>query len=127
MASRYYKFVILITKEYNRTKGLMKLVNGKKIICKNISQSENEWEKTKGLMFSEEKKGLLLKTRFGIHSFFMSYPLTILVCDSQMKVVKIKRKLKPFRLFFWNVKFDNIIELPFSDYPINIGDKLTLR
>ena len=55
---------------------------------------------------------LFLKTRFGIHSFFLKTPFDIIVLDKDKKIVKIKENFLPNRLFFWNPKYFLILELP---------------
>jgi len=103
---------------------MMKLVNGEKVIFDRLVKAISEWDRIRGLMFRKDKLGMIIETRFGIHSFFVFYALTILICDEKWKVVKIRKKLRPFSLFFWNPKFKRAIELPFYDYKVKIGDKL---
>lgn len=55
---------------------------------------------------------LLLKTRFGIHTFGMSYSIDVLILSGEKKVVRMKRSLKPNRFFFWNPFYNIVIELP---------------
>lgn len=69
-------------------------------------------EKMMGLLFKKEPKAVLMKTRFGIHTFGMRFPLDILVLDNEQKVVKLKESLKPNRIFMWHPLFDTILELP---------------
>lgn len=55
---------------------------------------------------------LLLKTKFGIHTFGMHKNIDILILDVNYKVVKIKESLTPNRTFFWNPKYNLVIEMP---------------
>lgn len=55
---------------------------------------------------------LIFKTRFGVHTFLMDKPLDIVVLDKNNKVVKIKKNLKPNSFFFWNPKYNKVIEFP---------------
>jgi uncharacterized membrane protein (UPF0127 family) len=70
------------------------------------------WQQTKGLLGTTKAHPLLLKTRWGIHTFGMKYPIDIVVLDKENKVVKIKEKLQPNHFFVWNPKYNRILELP---------------
>jgi hypothetical protein len=100
-----------------------------KIICENIRRVKNEKDKVLGLIGSNNNQGLLMNTRFGIHTLFMKISIDVLVLDQNQKVVKIKENLKPFRIFFWNPKFSTIIELPtgiIENTKTKIGDLLEI-
>lgn len=68
--------------------------------------------KTKGLIGEKKPKAIVLKTRFGIHTFFLNFPIDVLVLDKNKKVVFLKRDIKPNKILIWNMKFDTIVELP---------------
>lgn len=74
-----------------------------------VKKTQSILEKTKGLMFSKHKYPILLQTRFGIHTFFVTEEIVILVIDSENKVIK-RKTLPPWRVFFWNPKYNRIIE-----------------
>lgn len=66
----------------------------------------------RGLIGQEQLTPLLLVTRFGIHTFGLTKPIDILVLDSNGIVVKLKQNLMPNRIFLWNPRYNQIIELP---------------
>jgi uncharacterized membrane protein (UPF0127 family) len=68
--------------------------------------------KVKGLLFEKKAKALIFRTRFGIHTFFMRFPIDLMVIDKNKNVVFIKESVKPNRIIFWNPRFDLVIELP---------------
>lgn len=68
--------------------------------------------KTKGLIGKDNAEPVFFKTRFGIHTFGLKFGIDVLILDKEHKVVKIKKNLPPNHLFFWNPKYDAIIELP---------------
>ena len=68
--------------------------------------------KLRGLIGNKPSQTLIFKTRFGIHTFFLSSPIDLIVIDKNKKVVFIKKKVKPNRLVFWNIKYDTVIEMP---------------
>ncbi len=65
-----------------------------------------------GLIAAPKGQSMIFKTRFGIHTFFMKYPLDILILDNNSRVTKLKQSLMPNNIFFWNPKHSTIIELP---------------
>ncbi|MFC1649500.1 DUF192 domain-containing protein [Patescibacteria group bacterium] len=69
-------------------------------------------QKFRGLMFQDKIKPLFLQTRCGIHTFFVKHPIDLVILDDKMRVIKTKRRLKPFRVFVWNPKYRNVLELP---------------
>lgn len=81
-------------------------------IIKKTKQAKSIKDYTFGLLLEENRNGLLIKTRFGIHTFFMKFPIDVYVLDKNLKVVKVKKNLKPNRMFFWNPKYNMVVELP---------------
>ncbi len=106
----------------------MKLLNltQKKILSDKLEIAGNILQKTRGLILIKEKKAIFFKTRWGIHSFGVLYPLTILVCDKEMEVVKTKN-MKHNSFFFWNPKYENIVELPEKNVKVKLKDKLKIE
>ena len=67
--------------------------------------------KITGLLGENEAKTVVFDTRFGIHTFFLKFPIDLLVLDDN-GVVKLARTVKPNRIAFWNISFKTVIELP---------------
>lgn len=87
------------------------------------------WKKITGLIGKRKPEAILLKTRFGIHTFGLRFPIDILVLDSQNGVVVMKHNLKPNRFFIWPPKFSKVIELPLGtikEKKIKIGTEIKL-
>lgn len=70
--------------------------------------------KSVGLMGKKTPETLLFKTRFGIHTFFLKFPIDLIVLDKNKKIVVLEQNIKPNSVFFWNIKYDTVIELPFK-------------
>lgn len=80
-----------------------------------------------GLTLKNEPISMQFITNFGIHTFLMNHPIDVLILDNNSKVLKIKKNLKPNKLFFWNPKFSKIIELMLiKNHNTKIGDILEL-
>jgi len=82
----------------------------KTIIAKDFSVL-NGLGKLKGLMGKKRAEAVLFKTRFGIHTFFLKFPIDILVLNKKHEAI-LAKTIKRNRMVFWNIKFDTVIELP---------------
>lgn len=106
----------------NRTRGVM--------LMENIREVKTYKEKKQGLIGSDGRTGLFMKTRWGIHTFGMKFPLDVLILDKKNKVVEYKRNLKPNRTMFWNPLYNKVVEIPTALVPENvvyIGDEMEIR
>ena len=72
-------------------------------------------QKSKGLIGAEKARAVFFKTHFGIHTFGVKFPIDIVILDKGNRVVQIKKGLKPNRIFFWNPKFEKVLELPVGE------------
>lgn len=77
-----------------------------------VTKATSLWQQTKGLLGTTKAYPLLLKTRWGIHTFGMKYAIDVVILDKENKVVKIKENLKPNYFFVWNPKYNKVLELP---------------
>jgi uncharacterized membrane protein (UPF0127 family) len=94
-----------------------------KIKAKNTSTF---FSKFQGLMFKNNIEPIFLKTRFGIHTFFVKAPIIVLVLDNQ-NIVQQKKIIKPWKVFFWNPIYNRILELPINDKKVRktkVGDEI---
>ena len=102
-----------------------KTISEKEIICKSpLSQA-------RGLMFHLRKNNLVMvfpeERRISLHNFFVFYPIDVLVLDSALKVVEIKKNFLPFT--FWKAKKKGkyLIELSQTESPsYQVGDQINL-
>ena len=84
-------------------------------------------ERSKGLIGENKAFPILFKTRFGIHTFGMKYPIDVVILDN-LKIVKTKANLQPNRTFFWNPIHNTVIELPvgsLAEKGFKIGETIT--
>lgn len=91
--------------------------------------ANNIIDRLTGLIGKHQAHGLLIKTRFGIHTFFLKFPIDVVVLDGEGSVVKLQKHLKPHRLFFWNPRFNRVLELPnktIDENNIQMGTKINL-
>jgi len=69
-------------------------------------------DRTLGLLRPSNPKALIFITHFGIHTFFLTKPIDILVLNKKWEVVKKAENLPPYRFFFYNPVYSTVIELP---------------
>ncbi len=65
-----------------------------------------------GLLKYKTPVAMLLRTRYGIHTFGMRYAIDVVILDKANRVVALKENLKPNSIFIWNWKYDTVLELP---------------
>lgn len=91
---------------------MVKNISNGEIISEKVKLAKSFSDKTFGMILSKNSEGLIFKTRFGIHTFFMRKSIDVIVLDKENKVVQISENLRPNNIFLWNPKFNIIIELP---------------
>ena len=97
-------------------------------LAKSAITAKSLKQKTFGLIVHTIPTTMIFQTRYGIHTFFMKYPIDVLVLDKNKKVAAIKENLKPNRIFTWNTKHDTVIEFPSGTLnKTNIGDQISLN
>ncbi len=100
------------------------------MVIRDLKEAKSFTNRFLGLLRPSNPRSLLFRTRFGIHTFGLSVPIDVIVLDSKFRVVKLQSSLKPNQLFFWNPKYDTVIELPegsIKKSDIKIGDKIELK
>lgn len=77
-----------------------------------VKKATNIKDRVIGLIGKDKPVPLMLRTRFGIHTFGLKFPIDVLVLDNKNKVASIKKNLSPNRIFLWNPRYEKVIELP---------------
>src|SRR6185437_6628234 len=67
-----------------------------------------------GLLKYKTPTAMLLKTRYGIHTFGMRYPIDVVILDNKNKVAALQENMKPNRIYIWNVHYETVLELPMN-------------
>lgn len=99
------------------------------IISDEIKKSKG-LSKTLGLMGKDKPEAIILNTSFGIHTFFLKFPIDVMILDKKNKVVSLKNGLKPNKIFFWNFKYNTVIELAdksITKSKTELGDILDIK
>ena len=65
-----------------------------------------------GLIGANHPQALLIKTRFGIHTFGLRFPIDLAVLDHNGVVQTTRKGFKPNGIFLWSPRYNRILELP---------------
>lgn len=92
----------------------MKIINITKgtILARNAGYARTLREKTVGLLDRTEPASLYFKTRFGVHTQGMRFPIDCAILDERKIVRVVRHNLAPGKFFFWNPLYRHVIELP---------------
>lgn len=117
----------------------MRLVNrtNGRVIADRVDRADSFWKRFRGLMFRGKFSAgdallfeLSRPKRYGIHMFFVRFPIDLLYLDSEFTVVELRPRLKPWRTYRPKVKARYLVELPagaISRTGTKKGDKLKLE
>ncbi|OIP57911.1 MAG: hypothetical protein COX79_02850 [Candidatus Levybacteria bacterium CG_4_10_14_0_2_um_filter_36_16] len=100
----------------------------KTAIAKEYKVASSLKDKTFGLLIKKNPRAMLFKTRFGIHTFFMKEAIDVVVLNNKNYVSAVKKELVPNKIYFWNPKFNTILELPFGSLErskTEVGDRIS--
>lgn len=112
---------------------MLRVSIGDKKISDKILVADNVLTRIIGLMFRSEPpenaEGLLLDPCNSIHTCFMRYPIDVAFLNSQNKIIKIIRNLKPWRMTWIYFRASKTLELPAGRLPIEVkeGDVLEVE
>lgn len=90
---------------------IVKNLTQKTIISKDLKEAGSIFDNLSGLLKKSNPRSLLLKTRLGIHTFGLKTVIDIIVLDRNNRVAKLA-VVKPNSIFFWNPKYNLVLELP---------------
>ena len=96
-----------------------------------VTKCSSFFSQARGLMFKRLiNDGLLFifdeDLRIDLHMLFVFYTIDIVFIDSEFKVIKVLRKVKPFRLFVKGVKCKYILELK-DCKGLKVNDKVSFK
>ncbi len=100
------------------------------MITLKVKLLKTDWEKSVGLIGAKKIYPVFFTTRWGIHTFGVLFPIDVLILDNDNRVVKLTKNLPPNRLFFWNPKYERVVELPtgtIEEKQITVGDNIVLQ
>jgi hypothetical protein len=82
-------------------------------IYPNIAFAHTLFQRCIGLIGRKDiSQGLIIPTRFGIHTFGMREPIDVLAVDAKRRVIKMKLSLPPNRIALFPTSCVYVVELP---------------
>ena len=112
----------------------MKVIHKKtnSIIANDLKIAKSLIDRTIGLMFVKETKGfdaLLLEPCNSVHNFFVRFPIDLIFLNADMKIVKLVKCFKPWRMTGIYLKARKVLELPVGTITddIQVGDELEVQ
>ena len=108
-----------------------------KVLAGKVELADTFWRRFRGLMFRHKfprGSAVLFKLskpgRYGIHMFFVRFPIDLLYLDSRFVVVEFRAGLKPWRTHKPKADVNYLVELPagtLSRLKVKIGHKIELQ
>ena len=112
---------------------MVRIKHNQEIIAEKILLADDLSSRLIGLMFRkappQDARGLLLQPCNSIHTFFMRYALDVVFLNSENKIIKIIRNLKPWRMTWIYFRASKTLELPAGHLPqeISLGEFLEVE
>jgi uncharacterized protein len=94
---------------------------------KSVSRASTFKDKLFGLLDKKSSRYLLIKTRFGIHTFFLKEPIDVVILNYKLQIVNYKMELKPNKIFLWNPQYSQVLEMPkgtIKKHRLQKGDRI---
>jgi len=103
-----------------------------KVLVVDVERAESFFQRSKGLLGRKSLargQGLLLAPCNSVHTFFMKFPLDIIFLDRDGRVVKLKKRLGPWKVCGC-LKASSVLEVAaglIEEVHLQIGSKLLWR
>ena len=116
-----------------RTYQLILLDQPNQVIADKLEIATNFWGRLIGLLGRAELKtgqGLKIPSCRTVHMFFMRFPIDLVFCDANDKILVLQKNLKPWRISRYVAKADYVVELPEGEIErskLEVGATLALR
>ncbi len=104
-----------------------KTKNGK-LVSEEVYLADSFFYRLMGLMFKPKEKAIsiLIKPTQSIHTCFMKFNIDVIFLDKTNTVIKIIRKMKPWRVTAFYMNATQVLEMPAGHLPveISVGEQL---
>ena len=107
------------------------------ILALDVELANTFWGRLRGLMFRRRfphGRALLFKFRkpgrHSVHMFFVRFPIDLIYLNSDFKVVELRARLKPWRVYRPKTAVSHLVELPAGTIArsgVGIGHKISLE
>ncbi|MBI5072259.1 DUF192 domain-containing protein [Candidatus Woesearchaeota archaeon] len=86
----------------------------KTILSENALLCPQLWQKARGLMFRSQRDLVFVEKkekRIPLHMWFVFYPIDIVYCDAEKRVVEMKENFLPWKFYSPHTKAMFVLEL----------------
>ena len=86
-----------------------------KCLAENVLLANTAWTRLRGLIGRQalaEGDALWLRPCNGVHTFWMRFTIDVIYLDEHLRIVKLIKNLRPFRLAPPSLKTFSVIEMP---------------
>jgi uncharacterized protein len=102
------------------------------VVASKVAKADDAPSRSRGLLgrsSMEPGEGLWIVPCPMIHTFFMRFAIDVVFLDSDLRVVRVIERLKPWRLSPWVWRARSVLELPAGalDGSVRVGDELEMR
>ena len=107
------------------------------ILALEVKTADTFWGRLRGLMFRHKfpRGGAMLfkfqkPGRHSVHMFFVRFPIDLIYLNSDFRVVELRARLKPWRVYRPKTAASYLVELPAGTIArsrVGIGHKISLE
>ena len=75
-------------------------VDDGRVVCERCELATNPLTRMRGLLGRRElerERGMLFRPAGSVHTFFMRFPLDVVFCDRELRVLSVERNVRPWR------------------------------
>lgn len=105
----------MVIKYKHKNVYLVTKTNEKILIAKRLAVANTFFSRLFGLMGKKmfvKNCALLLSPCNSVHTFFMKFPIDVVYLDKDMNIVKVVKKMQPWKINFGGRRAKYVMELP---------------
>lgn len=106
----------------------LEVASTRRALATNIGVADSFVARLRGLAGRpglEEGEAMLFERARQVHTFGMRFPIDVVVCDRDWRVVHVERAMQPWRIGRWVRDGYYVVELPAgAASEVNAGDRL---
>jgi uncharacterized protein len=110
---------------------MINIYHKNKMIVSDVLEARTFIQRLCGYMFRSKPHvpGILFFPAISIHTFFMKFSIDVIFMDKDFKIIRIYRKLKPWRHTYAYLSSRYTLEIPGGEFPnqISEGDILEVK
>jgi uncharacterized membrane protein (UPF0127 family) len=103
-----------------------------RLVCERCEVADGFFSRLRGLLGRRQLPpghGLLIRPSSSVHTWFMRFPIDVLFLDRELRVLKIRKHMRPWRLAA-RFRADSALELAAGECDrlrLGVGDRLAWK